>query len=110
MVAASDRHTPWMSREGERVMIGKGLVHTHLVVSDLAKSLHFYTGLFGMQEMDFKDGTLVFLTTPGRDDLLVLNPGGDWGYPGGCANEGPREEHLAGAQGCVTSCGAMYAR
>jgi catechol 2,3-dioxygenase-like lactoylglutathione lyase family enzyme len=49
------------------------------VVSDLAKSLKFYTGLFGMQEIDFKDGTLVFLTTPERDDLLVLNPGGDWG-------------------------------
>jgi catechol 2,3-dioxygenase-like lactoylglutathione lyase family enzyme len=65
--------------QGESTMIGKGLFHTHLVVSDLAKSLQFYTGLFGMQEMDFKDGTLVFLTTPGRDDLLVLNPGGDWG-------------------------------
>src|SRR5215510_260966 len=80
----------------ERAMIGKGLFHTHLVVSDLAKSLKFYTGLFGMQEVDFKDGTLAFLTTPGRDDLLVLNPGGAWGYPGGCAKENPREEHLAG--------------
>jgi catechol-2,3-dioxygenase len=68
-------------RGGESTMIGKGIFHTHLVVSDLAKSLKFYTGLFGMQEMDFKDGTLVFLTTPGRDDLLALNPGGDWGYP-----------------------------
>ena len=42
-------------------MIGKGLFHTHLVVYDVAKSLNFYTGLFGMeQNLDFKDGTLVF--------------------------------------------------
>jgi catechol 2,3-dioxygenase-like lactoylglutathione lyase family enzyme len=91
--------------QGESPMIGKGLFHTHLVGSDLAKSLHFYTGLFGMQEMDFKDGTLVFLTTPGRDALLVLNPGGDWGYPGGCAHESPREAHLAGVQGGVAHFG-----
>jgi catechol 2,3-dioxygenase-like lactoylglutathione lyase family enzyme len=76
-------------------------------VSDLAKSLHFYTGLFGMQEIDFKDGTLVFLTTPGRGDLLALNPGGDWGYPGGCAQESPREEPLAGVQGGVAHFGYM---
>jgi len=88
-------------------MIGKGIFHTHLVVSDLAKSLKFYTVLFGMQERDFKDGTLVFLTTPGRNDLLVLNPGGDWGYPGGCANENPREAHLAGVQGGVAHFGYM---
>jgi len=59
-------------------MIGKGLFHTHLVVGDLEKSLKFYTGLFGMQKIDFEDGTLVFLTTPGRGDLLALNPGGEW--------------------------------
>ena len=88
-------------------MIGKGLFHTHLVVRDLAKSLHFYTGLFGMQEMDFKDGTLVFLTTPGRGDFLALNPGGDWGYPGGCAHESPREAPLAGVQGGVAHFGYM---
>lgn len=51
-------------------MIGKGLFHTHLVVRDLERSLRFYTGLFGMQTIDFNDGTLVFLTTPGRGDLL----------------------------------------
>ena len=64
-------------------MIGKGIFHTHLVVGNLEKSLKFYTGLFGMQRLPFEDGTLVFLTTPGRDDLLALNPGGKWGYPGG---------------------------
>jgi len=88
-------------------MIGKGLFHTHLVVKDLQKSLKFYTGLFGMQKIDFEDGTLVFLTTPGRDDLLALNPGGKWGYPGGCANENPREEGLAGIQGGMAHFGYM---
>ena len=55
-------------------MIGKGLFHTHLVVRDITKSVRFYSGLFGMEQIDFKDGTLVFLTTPGRNDLLALNP------------------------------------
>jgi len=88
-------------------MIGKGLFHTHLVVSNLEKSLKFYTGLFGMQKIDFEDGTLVFLTTPGRGDLLALNPGGKWGYPGGCATENPREKTLAGVQGGVAHFGYM---
>jgi len=79
-------------------VIGKGLFHTHLVVRDIAKSVRFYSGLFGMEQVDFRDGTLVFLTTPGRNDLLALNPGGQWGYPGGCAKEQPREERLAGVQ------------
>ena len=61
-------------------MIGKGLFHTHLVVRDIDKSVRFYSGLFGMEQLQFKDGTLVALTTPGRNDLLVLNPGGEWGY------------------------------
>ena len=41
-------------------MIGKGIYHTHLVVSDLAKSLKFYTGLFGMQEMTLRTGHSCF--------------------------------------------------
>jgi catechol 2,3-dioxygenase-like lactoylglutathione lyase family enzyme len=77
------------------------------VVRDIEKSLKFYTGLFGMQRMDFKDGTLVFLTTPGRDDLLALNPGGEWGHPGGCAKEQPREERLAGIQRGMAHFGYM---
>jgi catechol 2,3-dioxygenase-like lactoylglutathione lyase family enzyme len=88
-------------------MIGKGIFHTHLVVRDIEKSLRFYIGLFGMQRVGFKDGTLVFLTTPGRDDLLALNPGGEWGYPGGCAKEQPREEKLAGVQGGMAHFGYM---
>ena len=90
-------------------MIGKGIFHTHLVVRDLEKSLRFYSGLFGMERIDFKDGTLVFLTTPGRGDLLALNPGGEWGFPGGCAKEQPREEKLAGVQGGMAHFGYMLA-
>ena len=88
-------------------MIEKGIFHTHLVVKDIAKSVRFYTGLFGMRDTGFKDGTLVFLTTPGRDDLLALNPGGSWGFPGGCATENPREEKLAGVQGGAAHFGYM---
>ena len=55
-------------------MIGKGLFHTHLVVSNLEKSLKFYTGLFGMQKINFEDGTLVFLTTPGAVTYWRLIP------------------------------------
>ena len=88
-------------------MIGKGIFHTHLVVGNLEKSLKFYTGLFGIQRLPFEDGTLVFLTTPGRDDLLALNPGGKGGYPGGCAKENPREEGLAGVQGGMAHFGYM---
>ena len=84
-----------------------GINHVALQVDDLEEAVAFYTGLFGMQEIDFKDGTLVFLTTPGRDDLLALNPGGDWGFPGGCAKENPREEHLAGVQGGAAHFGYM---
>ena len=51
-------------------MIGKGLFHTHLVVHDVAKSVKFYTGLFGMEQIDFKDGSLVFLTT--RGEMICL--------------------------------------
>src|SRR5260370_16982512 len=83
------------SAKGENTVIGKGLFHTHLVVSDLQKSLKFYTGLFGMEKIDFQDGTLVFLTTPGRDDLLALNPGGNCDYPQRSAKQNPPTQRLA---------------
>ena len=73
-------------------MIGKGIFQTNIVVRDLERSLRFYTGLFGMEKVDFKDGDLVFLTTAGRGDVLTLNPSGrSYGFPGGCARESERE-------------------
>jgi hypothetical protein len=55
--------------------------------------------------MEFEDDTLVFLTTPGRSDLLALNPGGKWGYPRRWAKENPHEQGLAGVQGGVAHFG-----
>ena len=73
----------------------KGIFHTHLVVKDIRRSMRFYCGLFGMQDTGFKDGDLVFLTTPGTRDLLALNPEGTGGYPGGCAPEVARDADSA---------------
>jgi catechol 2,3-dioxygenase-like lactoylglutathione lyase family enzyme len=51
----------------------QGLTHIHLVVRDLERSLSFYKSVFGMQER-FRDGTkMVFLNTPGSQDLITLN-------------------------------------
>jgi catechol 2,3-dioxygenase-like lactoylglutathione lyase family enzyme len=60
-----------------------------------------------MQNTGFKDGDLVFLQTPGSQDLLALNPQGTGGYPGGCAKEITRERELAGVQGGVSHFGVM---
>ena len=87
----------------------KGIFHTHLVVKDLERSLRFYSGLFGMKDIGFKDGDLVFLSTPGQQDLLALNPQGTGGYPDGCALEVEREQGLAGVQGGMSHFGIMLA-
>ncbi|MFI5315893.1 MAG: VOC family protein [Myxococcota bacterium] len=50
-----------------------GLYHLHLQVADLERSLCFYREAFGMREL-FRDGpSMVFLQTPGSQDLLTLN-------------------------------------
>jgi metallothiol transferase len=69
----------------------EGLTHLHLRVSDLSASLRFYQGVFGMREM-FRDGELVFLNTPGSNDLITLNPLGDGpvGADGGVGHFGFR--------------------
>jgi catechol 2,3-dioxygenase-like lactoylglutathione lyase family enzyme len=53
----------------------KGLRHININVRDVARSLAFYQQVFGMKEM-FRDGDLVFLTTPGSDDTITLCPAG----------------------------------
>ena len=85
----------------------RGIFHSHLVVKDIKRSLRFYCGLFGMKDTGFKDGDLVFLTTPGSHDLLALNPEGHGGYPGGCALEVEREHGLAGVQGGASHFGIL---
>ena len=69
----------------------EGLSHLHLRVSDLAVSLGFYQGVFGMREL-FRDGDLVFLNTPGSRDLITLNPidDGQVGEDGGVGHFGFR--------------------
>jgi catechol 2,3-dioxygenase-like lactoylglutathione lyase family enzyme len=50
-----------------------GLTHIHLIVRDLDTALDFYQNVFGMVER-FRDGPkMVFLNTPGSEDLITLN-------------------------------------
>jgi len=75
----------------------QGLTHIHLVVRDLERSLRFYCSVFGMVER-FRDGpTMVFLNTPGSQDLITLN-------------EDPAEARLAGVNGGVAHFGFRLAR
>lgn len=74
----------------------RGLHHIHLVVRDLDRALRFYTGVFGMEER-FRDGPkMVFLNTPGSEDLVTLN-------------EDPAEARLAGNNGGVAHFGFRLA-
>ena len=75
----------------------EGLTHIHLVVRDLERSLRFYQGVFGMEER-FRDGPkMVFLNTPGSQDLITLN-------------EDPNEAKLAGVSGGIAHFGFRLSR
>ena len=50
-----------------------GVYHIQISVSDLDRSLAFYTGLMGMKEV-FRADETVFLRTQGAHDLLALQP------------------------------------
>ena len=50
-----------------------GLHHLHLAVRDLDSSLRFYKSVFGMEEQFRSGPTMIFLSTPGSDDLITLN-------------------------------------
>jgi catechol 2,3-dioxygenase-like lactoylglutathione lyase family enzyme len=50
-----------------------GLTHIHLVVKDIRRSLDFYKSVFGMQEKFWAGEGLVFLNTPGSNDLIALH-------------------------------------
>ena len=51
----------------------EGLHHLHLTVRDLERSVRFYRTVFGMEER-FREGPhMVFLSTPGSNDLITLN-------------------------------------
>jgi catechol 2,3-dioxygenase-like lactoylglutathione lyase family enzyme len=75
----------------------QGLTHIHLVVRDLERSLRFYKGVFGMEER-FRDGPqMVFLNTPGSQDLITLN-------------EDPAEARHAGVNAGVAHFGFRLAK
>ena len=51
----------------------QGLTHIHLLVKDLDRSIKFYSQVFGLEER-FREGRkIVFLNTPGTNDLITLN-------------------------------------
>lgn len=50
-----------------------GLTHLHLMVSDLERSLAFYQQVFGMEVKFWAGDGLVFLNTPGANDLIALH-------------------------------------
>ena len=66
----------------------EGLYHIHLIVRDLDRSLRFYETVFGLEEQFRAGPRMVFLSTPGSQDLITLN--GD-----------PAEAELAGVNGGV---------
>jgi len=51
----------------------KGLTHIHLLVKDLERSLKFYKSVFGMEEKYRVGKKMVFLSTPGSQDLITLH-------------------------------------
>jgi catechol 2,3-dioxygenase-like lactoylglutathione lyase family enzyme len=50
-----------------------GLTHIHLMVKDVQRSLDFYQNVFGMQVRFWAGDTLVFLNTPGSNDIIALH-------------------------------------
>jgi catechol 2,3-dioxygenase-like lactoylglutathione lyase family enzyme len=54
-----------------------GLTHIHLVVKDIRRSLDFYKTVFGMQEKFWAGDALVFLNTPGSNDVIALHQSSD---------------------------------
>src|SRR5438067_5100591 len=89
------------------IINSKVIFDTALVVQSLQRMLRCKIRLFGMRDTGFKDGDLMFLQTPGTQDMLALNPHGTGGYPGGCAHEVTRERGLAGVQGGMSHFGVM---
>ncbi len=64
----------------------QGLNHLQIAVSNLERSLSFYTGLLGMREL-FWEGALVFLQSMEGNDIITLR-----------ATEGPVDGGTGGVQ------------
>jgi catechol 2,3-dioxygenase-like lactoylglutathione lyase family enzyme len=50
-----------------------GLTHLHLMVKDVKRSLDFYQKVFGLEVKFWAYDGLVFLNTPGANDLIALH-------------------------------------
>ena len=63
----------------------KGLTHLNLSVKDIHKSLKFYQDAFGMEVQFWVGDGMVFLNTPGSNDVFTLQQaqGGEQVGPGG---------------------------
>ena len=84
----------------------QGLTHIHLMVRDLDRSLMFYKRVFGLEER-FREGRhMVFLNTPGSQDLITLNEDPDEaevaGVNGGVNHFGFRLTEVSGLDAAVT--------
>ena len=71
-----------------------GLTHLAIAVSDIKKTLSFYTHVFGMQVM-YEEEKMIQLTTPGAHDIIVFEekPGAVTPDTGGIAHFGFRLRH-----------------
>jgi len=59
-----------------------GLTHLHLMVADLQRSLNFYKTVFGLEEKFWGGEEMVFLNTPGSNDLIALHQASNDDEPG----------------------------
>ena len=50
----------------------RGLTHIHLAVRDVQRWLKFYREVFGMHERFWAGPHMVFLNTPGSNDVITL--------------------------------------
>ena len=74
----------------------QGLTHIHLMVRDLDRALAFYRQAFGLEERFRVGRHMVFLGTPGREDVITLNAD-------------PEEFGIAGTSGGVNHFGFRLA-
>lgn len=82
-----------------------GLTHIHLVVKDLKRSLDFYQTVFGMEVKFWAGEGLVFLNTPGSNDLITLHQAeGDQptGSSGGILHFGFQLENRADLESAIS--------
>jgi catechol 2,3-dioxygenase-like lactoylglutathione lyase family enzyme len=66
----------------------RGLRHIQFAVRDGERALAFWRDLLGAEEQ-FREGSLIFISIPGGDDLITLHESADLaGKPGGVVHFG----------------------